>query len=108
MHGPCPQDKNAFELQSTKKSRIQADVASETAQSDDTSETVPLITPITDGCKFDHKTGTIVLTMQLVVDALGLSDQKAIKHLKMEQEYITQQYNHAKDIDNTIIINGRT
>ena len=73
-----------MELQSTEKSqstRIQADDASETAQIEDTSETMPLIT---DGCKFDRETGTIVITMQLVVNALGLSDKKAIKQLKMK------------------------
>ena len=73
-----------MELQSTEKSqstRIQANDASETAQIEDTSETMPLIT---DGCKFDRETGTIVITMQLVVNALRLSDKKAIKQLKMK------------------------
>lgn len=54
------------------KPRIQAD-----------SETTPLIKK---GCTYERDTGTIVINIQLVAEALGLSSESEIKSLKMKRE----------------------
>ena len=46
-------------------------------------ETEPLITQ---GCSFDHKTGTIIINTRQVVRAFGLIDRSKIKLLKMTSE----------------------